>query len=93
MRTIEPTTRFRRDYKREKKGPHGRRLDTLLSEVLDLLSADTPLPARFRDHPLTGNWSDCRDCHIRPDLVLIYRKPDVVTMQLLRLGSHSELGL
>jgi mRNA interferase YafQ len=93
MRTIEPTTRFRRDYKREKKGPHARRLDILLGEVLDMLAADKQLPARFRDHALAGNWADCRDCHIRPDLLLIYRKPDIETLQLLRLGSHSELGL
>jgi mRNA interferase YafQ len=42
---------------------------------------------------LSSNWQDCRDCHIRPDLVLIYRKPDDQTLQLVRLGSHSELGL
>lgn len=44
MRTIEPTTRFRRDYKREKKGPHGKRLDSLLTQVIDLLATDQPLP-------------------------------------------------
>jgi mRNA interferase YafQ len=93
MRTIRPTTRFRRDFKREKKGPHGNRLDAMLAEVVDMLAADVPLPARFRDHPLSGAWDDCRDCHIRPDLVLIYRKPDADTLQLVRLGSHSELGL
>ena len=93
MRIIEPTTRFRRDYKREKRGLHGKRLDALLNEVLHLLSADVQLPPRFRDHPLSGNWADCRDCHMRPDLVLIYRKPDAETLQLIRLGSHSELGL
>jgi mRNA interferase YafQ len=42
---------------------------------------------------LTGQWRDFRDCHIRPDLVLIYRRPDADTLQLARLGSHSELGL
>ncbi len=40
--------------------------------------------------PLTGDWSDCRECHIRGDLLLVYRKPDDV-LQLVRLGSHSEL--
>ena len=35
-----------------------------------------PLPEKCRDHGLTGEWQDHRDCHIRPDLVLIYRKPD-----------------
>jgi len=92
MRRIKPTARFRRDFKREKKGPHGSRLDALLTDVTDLLAADTPLPVRFRDHPLSGIWNDCRDCHIRPDLVLIYRKPDDDTLELVRLGSHSELG-
>ena len=42
---------------------------------------------------LASEWSDHRDCHIRPDLVLIYRKPDTDTLELVRLGSHSELGL
>ena len=93
MRTIDRTTRFKRDYKREKKGRLGSKLDDLLAEPIDLLRTDTPLPPRFRDHPLSGAWDDCRDCHIRPDLVLIYRKPDADTLQLVRLGSHSELGL
>ena len=93
MRTIEATRRFRRDFKRETKGPHGKKLDTLLSAVIDMPAADTPLPPRYRDHPLTGEWDDHRDCHVRPDLVLIYRKPDDDTLQLVRLGSHSELGL
>ena len=93
MRTIRPTTRFRRDFKHEKKGPHGNRLDAMLAEVTDMLAADAPLPPRFRDHPPSGTWDDCRDCHIRPDLMLIYRKPDNDTLQLVRLGSHSELGL
>jgi mRNA interferase YafQ len=42
---------------------------------------------------LSNNWSDHRDCHIKPDLVLIYRLPDDETLQLVRLGSHSELGI
>jgi addiction module RelE/StbE family toxin len=41
----------------------------------------------------TGDWKDHRDCHIKPDLLLIYRKPDTRVLQLVRLGSHSELGL
>jgi len=49
-------------------------------------------PPRHRDHALTGDWRDHRDCHIKPDLVLIYRKPDDDTLQLVRLGSHAELG-
>lgn len=76
MRTISYTARFKRDYKREQKGQHGRRLDALLAEAVDMLVIDTPLPRRFFDHSLSGDWSDHRDCHLRPDLVPIYRKPD-----------------
>ncbi len=70
-----------------------KQLDALLAETINLLAADTPLPRRYFDHPLSGEWDDCRDCHLRPDLVLIYRKPDEHRLELVRLGSHSELGL
>ena len=93
MRTVKYTKRFQRDYKREQSGIHGKRLDALLMEVVNLLAADAPLQPRNRDHALSGEWSDCRDCHLRPDLVLIYRKPDGDSLELVRLGSHSELGL
>jgi mRNA interferase YafQ len=93
MREIKYTTRFHRDYRREKSGRHSRKLNALLMEVVTLLAADTPLPRSNFDHPLSGEWNDHRDCHIRPDLVLIYRKPDDDSLELVRLGSHSELGL
>jgi mRNA interferase YafQ len=93
MRTVRYTGRFRRDYKREKSGRHGRRLDAELMEAVTMLARDARLPRRYFDHPLTGEWSDHRDCHVRPDLVLIYRKPDAMNLELVRLGSHSELGL
>jgi mRNA interferase YafQ len=93
MRIVKYTRRFKRDYRREKSGVLGRKLDALLGEVVDLLLADKPLPQRNVDHQLTGEWKDHRDCHLRPDLVLIYRKPDVDSLELVRLGSHSELGL
>jgi mRNA interferase YafQ len=93
MREIKYTARFQRDYKREKSGRHGKKLDALLMEVVNLLAANTLLPVRNFDHPLSGEWNDHRDCHIRPDLVIIYRKPDDDSLELVRLGSHSELGL
>lgn len=93
MRTVSFTTRFKRDYRREKAGLHGRKLDSLLMATVNLLAADAPLPRNRFDHALTGEWSDHRDCHIRPDLVLIYRKLGESDLQLVRLGSHSELGL
>ncbi len=93
MRTIRYANRFKRDYKREKAGRHGRTLDADLAQAIDMLKADTALPRRYFDHPLSGEWKDCRDCHVKPDLILIYRKPDENTLELVRLGSHSELGL
>ena len=93
MRTIERTGQFKRDYKREAKGRHRKVLDELLLEVLRALISNEALPARNRDHALSGDWADHRDCHLKPDLVLIYRLPDEETLQLVRLGSHSELGL
>ena len=92
MRTISYANRFKRDYKREKSGRHGKALDADLAKVVDMLMTDAPLPRRYFDHPLSGEWSDHRDCHIKPDLVLIYRKPDAARLELVRLGSHSELG-
>jgi len=93
MRSVRHTGRFRRDYKREKAGRQGRRLDAELVEAVIMLAEDKPLPRRYFDHPLGGEWNDHRDCHIRPDLILIYRKPDAENLELVRLGSHSELGL
>jgi mRNA interferase YafQ len=92
VRRIEPTGQFRRDYKRELKGRHRSVLDGEFNALLAALANDEPLAVRFRDHPLTGEWQDHRDCHVRPDLVLIYRKPDADTLQLVRLGSHAEFG-
>jgi mRNA interferase YafQ len=93
MRTISRTNRFKKDYKREAKGQHRAVLDELITEVVSLLVVDSPLPERHRDHALSGEWRDHRDCHLRPDLVLIYRLPDANSLELVRLGSHSELSL
>ena len=93
MRAISYTNRFKRDFKREKAGRYGKTLDSDLTETVRILANDAPLPRRYFDHPLSGDWRDHRDCHIKPDLVLIYRKPDPDRLELVRLGSHSELGL
>ena len=60
---------------------------------METLANDRPLEPRHHDHALSGEWRDYRDCHLKPDLVLIYQKPDTGTLRLVRLGSHSELGL
>ena len=91
MRTIERSSGFKRDYKREARGRHGAVLDASLSPVLVALTNDQPLDPRYRDHELSGNWTGYRDCHVKPDLLLIYRKPDAETLWLARLGSHSEI--
>jgi mRNA interferase YafQ len=95
MRTIEReiawTSTFKRDFKREKKAD--RQLEDILDPVLSALANDVSLMAKHRDHALTGDWRPNRDCHIKPDLVLIYQKPDDDTLLLVRLGSHSELGI
>jgi len=93
MREVKYTSRFKRDYKREQSGRHGKKLDALLMDAVNLLAADAGLPRRYLDHPLSGEWNDHRDCHLRPDLVLIYRKPDDDSLELVRLGSHSELAI
>ncbi len=91
MRRIERTNAFLRDFKREIRGRHRHELEALLMFALALLADDKPLPDKNRDHGLGGEWPDHRECHLKPDLLLIYRKPDPGTLQLVRLGSHSEL--
>lgn len=93
MQTIERTSQFKRDYKRESRGRHRTALDAELASVVEALARDQPLEPRHHDHALSGEWSDHRDCHLKPDLVLIYQKPDADTLRLVRLGAHPELGL
>lgn len=93
MRRISQTGQFKRDLKREAKGEYRATLEDALIPALTSLVADEPLSCRHRDHALSGNWQDYRDCHIKPDLVLIYQKPDDETLLLVRLGSHAELDL
>jgi mRNA interferase YafQ len=69
MRRIEPTNAFKRDFKREAKGPHRTTLESDFAAILGALANDQPLAERYRDHALTGDWKDHRDCHIKPDLV------------------------
>ena len=92
MRTVRYTGRFHRDYKRELSGRHGKRLDAMLTDTVTLLASDALLARRYFDHRLGGEWSDHRDCHLRPGLVPIYRKPDDDALELVRLGSHGEPG-
>ena len=91
MRTISRTAKFKKDYKREAKGQHRTTLDADLLAVLSFLATDQNLPDKFHDHPMTGEYTSHRECHLKPDLLLIYKKPDEQTLRLVRIGSHSEV--
>lgn len=91
MRTIERSSRFKRDYKRIVASGDGQSVGADLAAVAAALASDVPLSTRNRDHALTGEWKGFRDCHVRPDLVLIYRKVGSDLLELARLGSHSDL--
>ena len=93
MRTIERTNRFKRDYNRESQGRHRTYLDAILAPLVEALAKDRPLEPRRHDHALSGEWGDYRDCHLKPNLLLIYQKSGTDILRLVRLGSHAELGL
>jgi mRNA interferase YafQ len=88
MREIVPTTAFRKDFKRL--SASGRNDMERLKEVVKLLVLDAPLGPQLRDHVLTGNWMDHRECHLRPDWLLIYRL-EPGRLVLVRTGTHSDL--
>jgi mRNA interferase YafQ len=87
VRRIERTNAFRPDFKRELRGRHRQHLESLLKSAIEVLADDKPLPESNRDHALAGEWRDHRDCHLKPDLLLIYRKVDDA-LQLVRLWGH-----
>lgn len=68
MRTIERTTQFKKDYKREAKGQRRATLAQDFLSMVNALAEDQPLAERHHDHALAGEWKDHRDCHIKPDL-------------------------
>jgi mRNA interferase YafQ len=87
MREIIRTIQFKRDVKRAEK--RGKDM-TKLRDLILLLAAETPLPRRYKDHPLSGEWKHHRDCHIEPDWLLLY-KIDANDLYLVRTGSHAAL--
>jgi len=90
MREIEFTSQFRKDYKRVKKNPTNKNLVSILNPVLTLLINDEKLGSNFRAHKLAGTYKGYEECHLKPDLLLIYLRIDKKLI-LVRLGSHSEL--
>ena len=86
---LVPTSQFKRDYKRVKK--RGFNIDELQS-VIDRLCAEEPLEERYRDHALVGRYIGFRECHIRPDWLLIYAiDKDQLILVASRTGTHSDL--
>ena len=89
MLTIRYESTFKKDFKRVlKRGCDIR----LLEDVIGILASEKELPPRYRDHQLKGDYVDCRECHITPDWLLIYRiDNNELVLCLLRTGTHSDL--
>lgn len=87
MRTLARTNQFRRDYKKAKRRRHD--ISKLL-EIVTRLASGEKLETRHSDHTLGGEFPDCRECHIEPDWLLIYRLTEE-ELVLIRTGSHSDL--
>ena len=89
MRKIRYHRLFKKDYKRVKKRGYNLKL---LEDVLSLLVKGETLPQEYHDHPLIGNYAGVRECHIKPDWLLIYKMDDNgLTVIAMRTGSHSDL--
>lgn len=89
MLKIKYHSKFKKDIKTIKK----RNYDlSKLQKVIEILAEKKTLPAKYKDHSLTGIYQDFRECHILPDWLLIYRiDKDILTLVLSRTGTHSEL--
>lgn len=89
MLELTPTTKFKKDLKKFK---HQLKVIKELNEVLDLLIQRKALEKKYEDHPLGCSWKGSRECHVNPDILLIYRVDEKFNKLFLeRFGSHSEL--
>lgn len=88
MKILRYSTQYKKDFKRYRNNPV--KLIKLL-EVLRLLEAEAELPARYRLYALVGDYKGCFECHIEGDSLLIWMDGSSNIIDLLRLGSHSEL--
>jgi mRNA interferase YafQ len=87
---VKQTSRFKRDYKAAKKRGYD---IPELRKIVFMLANDEPLPPMNRDHALTGDWFGYRECHIKNDWLLVYKKEeDVLVLTLTRTGTHSDLN-
>lgn len=88
MKKLKPTTKFKKDYKRFRNNP--KKLEKLF-DILKKLENEIPIPAEYAPHMLTGDYKGYMECHIEGDFLLIWFDPDTEEIDLVRLGSHSEL--
>ena len=89
MLTIKYETTFKKDFKRVVKRGYNIKL---METVIELLANEQPLPQKYKDHSLSGDYYDCRECHITPDWLLIYRiNNNELILSLTRTGTHSDL--
>ena len=88
--SIVETRTYRKSVKRyTRSGKFSRKK---LEGIIDLLASDKKIPKKYKDHELSGNMKGFRECHIEPDLLLVYiKKNDVMVLVLVALGSHSKL--
>lgn len=87
MLEIELTNSIKKDLKKYK---HQKEVLLELQKIIELLVNKRSLPTKLRDHNLTGNWFNHRECHVKNDVLLIYKIEDNILF-LSRFGSHSEL--
>ena len=87
MKIIEQTTSFKRDFKKYYKDE---KIKQILNDVLLKLCNNIPLDNKYKNHSLKGIYLGYYDCHILPDLILIYELT-IFKVSLIRIGSHSEL--
>lgn len=88
MKTLKPTTKYKKDYKRIQNNPSKK---AKLFKILQHLQNEEPIPEEHKPHLLTGNYAGYMECHIENDFLLIWFDPDTDQIDLVRLGSHSEL--
>ena len=89
MYTVIPTAKFRKDLKRIQKRGYD---ISLITDIIKKLAAGEALPVKNKDHQLSGDYSHCRECHITPDWLLIYKIEDsILVLTLTRTGTHSDL--
>ena len=88
MLSLEYASQFKKDFKKITKLPKPDVVE--VGHVIKQLQLSETLAEKYVDHALSGNWQGYRDCHIKPDLVLIY-KVDSTSLKLARIGTHSEL--